>query len=208
MNLRWRWFQWVTAGECVGFALPALIAAVVTDAPPVVLVAALLLAGAGEGAVLGWVQAHVLRSVLPGFPVGDWVVRTAVAAVVAWALGLELSTLSGPLWLTIPVAALLGGLLLVIIGFAQWTVLRACVQRAGRWIWITAGAWAAGLAAFAAVTSPLWMPGQSTTVVVAIGLVGGLTMAACMAAITAAGIEHLIRTSARREHPIRSGPPR
>lgn len=205
MSLRWQWFRWVTAGECAGFAIPALAAVAMRDAEPTVLILVLLIAGAGEGAVLGWAQGHVLRSVLPEFALGLWVARTAVAAVVSWALGLELANLSGSLWLIIPAAALMGGTLLLTIGGAQWTVLRKYVSRAWRWIWITAAGWLVGLGAFVAVTSPLWKPGQSPLAVAAIGVLGGLIMAACMAAVTSAGIAYLLKASTRQ--PVRAGVP-
>ncbi|MBN9180888.1 MAG: hypothetical protein J0J00_10160, partial [Microbacterium sp.] len=54
---RWlaRWILIVTAGEAFGFAVPALVGVVAHDAPafPVLLP----LAGAVEGALLGWAQA-------------------------------------------------------------------------------------------------------------------------------------------------------
>ncbi|WP_433520212.1 hypothetical protein ACQPZ2_22290 [Nocardia pseudovaccinii] len=43
-------------------------------------------------------------------------------------------------------------------------------------------------------TSPLWRPGQSTTLVVLIGIAGGLLMAATMAAVTGYFLIHILRT--------------
>lgn len=84
----------------------------------------------------------------------------------------------------VPIAVVLGAMLLLVIGGAQWTVLRGRVAHAGHWVWITALGWAVGLSAFGAVTSPLWAHGQAGALVVAIGVLGGLVMATVMAAVT------------------------
>jgi hypothetical protein len=190
----WRsWFLRVTAGEFLGFAGPALVGAVLAEARPVVLVPALLAAGAVEGSVLGWAQAGVLRRVLPGLPSGRFVLATVCAAVLAWMLGL-LPVLLGerlaalPLALVLPGAVVAGTLLLASIGTAQWFVLRGRLPHAGRWIPATSVAWMAGLGAFTAVSSPLWQPGQPVWLIAAIGGFGGLVMAATVAATTGAAL--------------------
>jgi hypothetical protein len=90
-------------------------------------------------------------------------------------------------------AALGGPALLASIGTAQWLVLRRHVRRASWWIASTAAAWTAGLAVFLAVAMPLWQPGQPVSVVVAIGLAGGLLMAATTSAVTGAALRRLLR---------------
>lgn len=50
-------------------------------------------AGAVEGAVLGTAQALVLRSYLPALELRAWVGRTALGAVIAWAIGMTPNTL-------------------------------------------------------------------------------------------------------------------
>ena len=92
----------------------------------------------------------------------------------------------------LPIAALLGIVLLNSIGTAQWTVLRRLVPRAGRWIVTSAIAWLGGLAVFLAVSMPLWHPGQPLAVTVAIGVFAGLLMAAGMAAITGLTVRRLV----------------
>jgi hypothetical protein len=153
------WFGWVTAGEFLGFAVPAVVGA--ANAPA----AALVLAGVVEGAVLGWAQAHVLRRAIPGLPVRQWIAATALAAGFAWmvavtatANGERLRTWPGPVLL--PIATLAGMAILLSIGTAQWTVLRHHVRNANRWIWATAFAWTAALLVFLTVATPLWQPGQ------------------------------------------------
>jgi len=193
----WRsWIVTVTAAEAVGFAVPAGVGALTAGSAPAVSVPALLAAGAIEGGLLGWGQAVVLRRVLPAFPAGRWVAVTSAAAVLAYAIGLAPSTFA-PVWagwppgVLVPLAVLLGAVLLNSIGTAQWTLLRRLVPRAGRWIGVTAIAWLGGLAVFLAVSMPLWHPGQALVAVIGIGLFAGLLMAATMAAITGLAVRRL-----------------
>jgi uncharacterized integral membrane protein len=192
-----RWFVAATAGEFLGFAAPAVVGALVGTAAAGTAVVALLAAGAVEGAVLGLAQAMVLRRVLRGFAASQWVLATAAAAVVAWAIGLAPMAYPGilqwPLPLLVPLGIVLGAVLLASIGTAQWFVLRRHVPRAGLWIAGTAGAWVVGLLAFTAVSSPLWQPGQPAALVAAIGALGGLVMAATVAAVTGLVLVRLCR---------------
>jgi Ca2+-transporting ATPase len=188
------WRRWVVAvflGETLGFLVPVL--AVVLGLPAW----ALLVAGAGEGAVLGIAQALVLRTVLVGFPTATWTVRTALAASCAWALGLAPSETAGtwqgwPPAAQVAVAVPAGLLLLASIGGAQWTVLRRRVPGAHRWIGWTALAWLAGLTVFLLVASPLWQPGQPPWLTAGIGVLAGSLMAVSMAAVTGWGLVRLL----------------
>lgn len=96
-----------------------------------------------------------------------------------------------PVGVLIPIAVLLGTLLLASIGTAQWLVLRHLVHRSGWWILLTGVAWTAGLLIFTSVTTPLWQPGQSQLVIAAIGVLGGLLMAGTVAAVTGWGMVRL-----------------
>jgi len=188
---RLSWFRWVTAGEFVGFAVPAVVGAV--SASPALLV----LAGVVEGAVLGWAQARVLTRVLPGLPGLQWVATTAAAAGFAWTVAMT-ATANGerlatwPAVALLPVATVLGMAVLLSIGTAQWLVLRYHVANAHRWIWATGVAWGVALLVFLGVTTPLWQPGQGLALRVLIGVLGGLLMAATMAAITGAVLVRLV----------------
>ncbi|MGY1704834.1 cation-translocating P-type ATPase [Geodermatophilus sp. SYSU D00697] len=208
---RWTlWRRWVlatTLGETLGFLVPVLV--VLSGAgdpgdPRSSLL--LLLAGAGEGAVLGWAQAGVLGRALPGFRRRDWTLRTAVAASVAWAVGLTPAALGGavaawPLPLQLVGGAVGGAALLGSLGVAQWSVLRRCVPRAGRWVgWVAAG-WLAGLAVFTAVTTPLWHPGQGLVAVALIGIAGGVAMAGTVAVVTGWGLVRLLGVPAPAARP-------
>lgn len=197
-RLWWPWFGNVTLGELLGFAVPAVTGALLWDAAPAVLALALLLAGAVEGSVLGAFQARVLRRVLPGLRAGDWIRATIAGALLAWAIG-AVPVLAGnslsewPIGAQVGLGVIGGAVLLLCLGVAQWFVLRRYLPRASRWIWATALAWLAGLAVFTAFTSPLWQPGQSSALVFLIGVVGGLLMAAAMAAVTGAFLIRILR---------------
>ena len=192
------WFRTVTAAECAGFAVPAAVGALTADARPGVLWPSVLAAGALEGAMLGWGQAVVLRRALPALPVRRWIGATAGAAVLAYVLGLLPSTFADRWSGWPPVAAavaafLLGTALLASLGTAQWLILRRLVAGAGRWIPGTAAAWLAGLAVFLAFAMPLWQPGQPMVLRVAIGVAGGLLMAATVAAVTGRVLRRILR---------------
>ncbi|WP_157535191.1 hypothetical protein [Nocardia inohanensis] len=190
-SLRRRWLRRVTLGEFLGFCAPAVAGTLVADAGAGITVAAMLLAGMIEGGVLGAFQAGVLRTALPRLRARDWIAATIAGAVLAWSIGL-VPMLYGerfgawPVWVQVPAVAA-GALIMVFsIGTAQWMILRRFVDGATLWIWGTAVAWIAGLTAFMLVTMPLWQPGQPAALVAAIGLLGGLVMAAVMAAVTGA----------------------
>jgi hypothetical protein len=198
----WRRWTVVTAGgELVGFLIPALTAVlageVLNGAARLPL---MVLAGAGEGAVLGTAQCRVLRLVLPEFSTRDWTARTAAAAALAWAFGMLPSSIGGVADLTPIVQVLLlapaGVVLLASIGTAQWTVLRRHVPGASAWIGWTALGWLAGLAVFFTVATPLWRPGQPAALVVAVGVLAALVMAATMAAVTGWGLVRLLHRPA------------
>ena len=205
-----RWLLAVFLGETLGFFVPVLAYVLGGDGLPAGLrLAAFALAGAGEGAVLGVAQSRVLAGVLPGLSTRAWVGRTALAAALAWVLGMAPSAVDG--WTDWPVAvrlvlAVLGGsALLLSIGVAQWTVLRRLVPAAARWIGWTALAWLAGLAVFMAVATPLWQPGQAVWLIALIGALAGALMALTMAAVTGRGVVLLVRATPAA--PLRSSRP-
>lgn len=190
-NVWTTWFVWVTAGEFAGFLAPAVVGALTSSRP------ALVLAGVTEGAVLGAAQCFVLRRVIPRLSARDWIVVTAVAAGFAWTVALlavhygePLGAL--PLAVLVPLAAVAGMGVLLSIGIGQWLVLRHHVDDAFKWVWANAVAWCAGLIVFTAFTTPLWQPGQPTALIALIGALGGLLMAATMAAITGAALARLL----------------
>lgn len=196
-----RWFALVTLGELLGFLTPSVVGALVVDRVDVLAAAALLVAGGVEGVTLGWFQARALRPALPGLSSARWVAATALGAVVAWAVGalfVVTDGLSGWGGLGQVAGFATGGLVILLsIGVAQWVVLREHADRAARWIPANVVAWLAGLTAFTAFTSPLWQPGQAVAVVALIGVVGGMLMAAAMAAVTGGFLVGLVGKSER-----------
>jgi hypothetical protein len=199
-----RWTSAVAIGETIAFIAPAVAGAALgaLDAPFWLLAPVVLACGAVEGAVLGLAQAFALRQALPTVATRDWVRATVVGALVAWSIGLLPSAFELE---RLPTAAVVGAgvplatTLLLSMGALQWRVLRTRVPRAGWWIATTAGAWAAGLIAFTAVTSPLWQEGQSPVLIAAIGVLGGVVMATTVAAASGAALVWL--TGAERPAP-------
>jgi hypothetical protein len=149
----------------------------------------LVIAGLLEGALLGWSQAHVLKRRLPALSVRRWTLLTALAAAVAWLLGLAPSEFSG-VWMAWPPAlqstvGLLGGVaLLASIGSAQWLELRRHLHRGWLWIPGTATAWTIGLVIFFVISTPLWEPGQNPVLIALIGTLAGTAMAIGTAIVT------------------------
>jgi hypothetical protein len=192
------WVLTVAAAEVLGFSVTAVVAALATYAPAVVALTAVPAAGAVEGALLGTGQAIVLQHVLPDLPVRRWMAVTSAVAVVAFLVGLLPSAAmaawpSRPPMAPITIAVLLGAVLLVSIGMAQWTILRWQVTRAGRWIAATAVAGTAGAGVFLACTMPLWLPGQPIAFTVAVGVAGGLVMAATTGAVSGLAVRRRLR---------------
>ncbi|MGW4351887.1 hypothetical protein ACWELJ_07315 [Nocardia sp. NPDC004582] len=196
-DLRRRWFARVTMGELLGFLAPALAGALTVHAGAAVLAAVMLAAGAVEGAVLGYFQAGVLRTLLSGLRIGTWTAVTSAGAVVAWSIGvlpMRYGERFGdwPTAVQVPVAVTAALILIFSIGVAQWAVLRRFTDRGALWILATAVAWIGGLLAFMLVAPPLWQPGQSPVLVAAIGVLGGAAMASVMAWITGAFLPRVL----------------
>jgi hypothetical protein len=197
----WRsWFRWTTAGEFAGFLAPALAGAL-TSSPQL-----LVVAGVVEGAVLGAAQAVVLRRVDRTLNSRSWIGATALAAGFAWAIAMlvvhnsdRLNAL--PLATVLSIAAVAGLGVLLSLGTAQWFLLRKHFPHAHRWIWANAFAWGAGLLVFTAVTTPLWQQGQPPELIALIGALGGLLMAATMAAVTGAALTRIVRDRGAQERP-------
>ena len=196
-----RWTVATAAGETVGFLVPAVAAVLLPSGVgdglrTVVFVAA----GSLEGAILGWAQSRVLRVTLPGLHAGAWITRTALAAAVAWIIGLSPSLFQDRLSRLSPVvtwsvAAAGAVLLLGSIGVAQWSVLRHHLPGSASWIGWTALGWLAGLVVFTGVATPLWRPGQSAALIAAIGALAGALMAVTVGAVTGLGLVRLVRSA-------------
>lgn len=197
-----RWVGFMVAGEGVGFLLPvagfALAASLGLEAWAAW--AVLVVAGAGEGALLGLGQSLALRGTRAEVPVGRWVAATALAASVAWSIGMlppTLADLGRPLDFsadgTWAVVAVGGIALLATIPLAQWPVLRgAGVARAWRWIPLNMAAWAVGLV-FTFLPSPFIDELTPAAVLVAQYAVAGVLMALTVALVTGWGLRRMTR---------------
>jgi len=160
---RWKfWRNWVianAAGELLGLGIAALVMlALSRTVPPNPTTAALLAGalimvffGALEGAIVGYAQWIVLRRTL-AVAKSSWILTTAIAAAVAWLLGLlpssivNVSPTTAPsllvtLFLSMGVGAVSG----VILAIGQTWILHRYSRIAGWWLVANAGAWAVGM---------------------------------------------------------------
>jgi hypothetical protein len=205
-----RWVAATTCGELAGFVIPAIVGATAASADigQTASMAVLVLAGVGEGTVLGWAQSRVLRRELPELRTGSWIRATAAGAAVAWTIGMLPSTLGRQLlelWppLLVGLGVLAGVVLLASIGFAQWLVLRRHVDSSGVWVVANALGWVAGLAVVFAATGIA--PGNSPVVIAAFGVAGGFGMALAVALVTGLFLVRLLdraKPASRTREPL------
>ena len=196
---RWAlWWQWAlatTVGELAGFAVPAVVGSVATRAmegmagatQAITMLLLVTLAGIVEGATLGLAQSLVLRRYIRNLAWREWIRNTALAAGLAYILGMTPSTLmevtTVNLIILLIVAILFIPALLASIGVAQWLVLRRYVQKAGWWVLANAIAWIAGLAMpFIGLT--LVPDGSPVAAYIAAGVMSGVLMGAVVGGIT------------------------
>lgn len=184
--LRRRWVIAVTAGEAVGFMIPAAAGGVMAVAatPTFIVYPVMIAAGACEGALLGVGQSIGFGPALVRRPA--WVAVTALGAAVAWSIGMLPSTIAGfdpgsPASVPWMIAGAL--LLLASIPALQWLVLRRVMRRAFWWVPANAGAWAAGIL-WTLAPSPFIDETTSFPVLLGAYLVAGLLMAATVAFLT------------------------
>jgi hypothetical protein len=211
-----RWFVAVTLGELVGFAIPSIVggAAWAFGAPPLLLYAALVCAGAGEGAVLGAAQWLVLREPLPSLSSLKWIGATAGAAAFAWSIGMLPSSLGEafsdlPVLVLGPAVAAGGVAIFLSIGTAQAIVLRSHAGRTWRWVVANVLAWCAGLVVSVSLISILVTESTSVAGGIAIGAFAGLLMGATVALVTGWFLVRIVSGgSSRGTHPDPSSRPR
>lgn len=208
-GLWWRWVLATAGGEFVGFAVPAAVGAVAAWAlgrmgatfAEIAMVGVMVLAGVVEGAVLGFAQWLVLRRYIQNMARREWVLATALAAGVAWIIGMLPSTL-GEMTTVSPMvliggAVLLGAVFVASIGFAQWLVLQRYIQKAGWWVLANAVAWPVGVA-MPFIGLSLVPEAAPLAVWVIVGVVSGVLMGAVVGAITGIALVWLLRTPLSR----------
>jgi len=179
-----RWIVAVSIGEAVGFAIAAGVAILtivggIDDPARLVLV---ITAGAIEGASLATGQYAGMRSHRP--TAWRWIGATAVAAAVAWTLGMLPSTLGLDLASPAALAAIAIGaiVLLTSIPLAQWLVLAR--PHTFRWVPVNAGAWAVSIL-WTFAPSPFVDEQSPVALVAALYVAAGVLMAVTFACLTA-----------------------
>lgn len=148
----------------------------------------------------------MLRRVLPSLRAESWIIATTIGAVVAWMLGAIPSTLANAnggsfeepgLALTLLLSAAAGAALGLILGVAQWIVLRAHIRRASLWIAANAIAWTAGMPLiFLAAGIP--EPHTSAIVIAALVLLSAGAAGAVVGAIEGAFLRTLLASGGAR----------
>jgi len=205
-GLWWRWTLATALGEFVGFAVPAIVGALVAAtlgtaalvSNDLVLTLALSIAGFAEGTALAYAQWRVLRLPLPHIAARDWVVPTALAAAIAYPFGMtpailaNVVPLDSPLFIASIIVASV--FILLSIGAAQWLTLRHHLPRAGWWIPANVVAWLVGLPApFIGIAL---VPNDSPTLAfILAGVLSGLLMGIAVGAITGLALVRLLRAA-------------
>ena len=196
-----RWILLVSAGEGVGFAIATTVAILTIvggiDGPG--RLALVIVGGAIEGMALAVGQYLGMRE---GRPVAwRWIGATALAAAIAWALGMLPSTVGIDLGSPVALIAIgIGGIvLLASIPLAQWLALDR--PRTFRWVPVNAGAWAVAIL-WTFAPSPFIDERSPIPLVAAFYVVAGILMAVTFACLTA-GVARTLFFPAREEsgHP-------
>jgi hypothetical protein len=192
---RTRWLVGVTAGELLGFAVPAATGILVKEleASGGAQVIVLGLAGAVEGLLLGAAQAWAWP--LPIRRV-RYALLTSLAAALVWTSAMLLVQLMKaddiPTQVVVATAAATVLLGLPAIGFAQWIELRHHARRAWRFIGWSALAWLLALP-FSFAPGPFVDESTPFAPQLALWTIGGLLMALVMALVTWLGVRTLTR---------------
>lgn len=196
-----RWVLAVTAGETIGFMIPAAVGGVLalTAAPVFIVYPLMIAAGACEGALLGAGQSIGFGTAV--VPRSSWVRATAGGAAVAWSIGMLPSTIAGfdPGSPTALPWILVGALLLLVsIPVLQWLVLRRLILRAVWWIPVNACAWAAGIL-WTLAPSPFIDGTTAFPVLLVAYLSAGMLMAVTVASLTGFAARRVVESASSRE---------
>ena len=158
--------QWVVAniaGWLIGFALCEALQSFVST---------VLVDGLVIGSAVGIAQWLVLRRYVS--PVGWWV----ALSIVGYGVGKAMAEATLPGTTTLPGYALTGAIVGVVVGLAQWVVLRRSLSSAGWWVPATSLAWVVGWCAIGVAEHASDWPTLAVYVVGGIGAaVAGLITA-------------------------------
>jgi hypothetical protein len=197
-----RWIGFTVLGESLGFLIPvtafALAAALSLEGWPAW--AWLVAFGAGEGALLALGQVLGLRGSRAAVRPATWILATAIAASIAWGIGMLPSTLidagvaidpASPVTWAIAAPAALA--LLATIPLAQAPLLaRAGVPHSWWWVPINMGAWLVGIV-FTFLPSPWVDESTPAAVMFALFAAAGVLMATTVAVLTGVGLRRMLR---------------
>lgn len=208
---KWRemalWEQWVVAtmvAEVLGIGAIALAATFLPTVEASRLREALVASiGAVYGAILGVAQWLVLRRRIPHSE--GWILATVGGSLVAWVVGVLVSVLLALTYFgetdyrgsVLPAIALLGAWIGLVLGFAQWTVLRRVYQRATLWVGANVIAWAVGLP-IAFIGAGLTQQATSTLKSTLIGVLTGVASGTMIGVITGTALVWLLRSRSPR----------
>ena len=189
-----RWVLAVTAGETLGFIIPAFVGGVLTliAAPAPVVYPLMIAAGACEGILLGFGQWIGFGSSV--VPRATWLTATGAGAARAWSIGMLPSTLGGVGFRSpaaLPLIIIGAVMLLASIPTLQWLVLRRVVRRATWWVPVNAGAWAAGIL-WTLAPSPFIDENTAFPALLGSYLVAGMLMAVTVASLTGFAARHVV----------------
>lgn len=203
MRFWWAWTLSCAAGEILGIGVAAGIAVTTTMwlgeptglSLKLLVLAAMIAAGALEGLAIGFLQWRVLRRKLPAITARTWISSTVTVAMLGWFLGMLPPTLQSspqtaaaqpPEFSPAQTAGLALGFGLAVravFGFAQWVVLRRYARRAGRWVVGNALGWGAVLPwIFLAASLP--QPGPALPLILPLGASAGLLSGLSIGAVT------------------------
>lgn len=206
-NSYWRkWTISCAAGELLGiggagaiaFAANRAVGEPVGITEKLIVLGCMLLAGAIEGTVLGWLQWRVLREKIQTLAATNWIGMTVLVAVLGWFLGMLPSLFfvpdePNPTATSVPVfenpwvfaaLSISAGLVLgALFGLFQWFALRKHAPNSASWIAANALGWGAGLgwiyllASLPNEQTPLWVN-------VLLGGTGGILAGLSVGAVT------------------------
>jgi hypothetical protein len=201
----WEWWVGVMAiAEIIGLGIILIASVLINELGMQSAIAVLHLVGLLEGIVLGVAQWLVLHRYVKH--IKAWVFVTAIAAMIAWLIGLQISTLmvfSSILDTTSTEAmktqTLLKGVFLLgawvggVLGFAQWFVLRSHIHRVILWIGANAIAWALGLVGAFLMLNVMNPTNHFSLKTAFAATATGLTMGAIVGAITGIALIWLLK---------------
>ena len=200
MTLRRRWLRACLLGELAGFVPPAVTGAALgaLGAPDLIMVAALTVAGAAEGAVLGTFQGRVVARAIPAVAARRWARVTAVAAACAWIVGMSASPLvsaTGPPALILVAPAAVAALWSM--GGLQARVLGDAVDDTHHWPAVTALAWMVGVTIPVVALSSL-PSGTPAVLAVLVAVAAAVAMGTTVGAVTGQTLQAIVTTAGDR----------